>query len=147
MTGLLLGPYLACDNILVGVALLPLCRTARDRRRLIGWFAGVEAVAPLFGGALGAQVWPGLDLAQAAILLTAALALSGALVIGRWRQVGQNVAGRAIVPLALVLGIDNLAAGAGSTLADAALSGLLSAAALTLAWGVIRSVCLADVAR
>ncbi|MEY2928408.1 MAG: hypothetical protein RL367_2885 [Pseudomonadota bacterium] len=147
MTGFLIGPYLALDNILVGAVLLPLCRTTRDRRRLIGWFAGVEAAAPVVGGAIGAQVWPGFDLAQAAILLTAALALTAALVIGRWRPVGQKLAGRAIVPLALVLGLDNLAAGAGSTVVHAALSGLLSAAVLALAWGVIGSLRLAEVRR
>ena len=74
------GWFLSLDNVLVALALAPLCVKAGRLWVLAAWFAGVEAVAPVVGVVLGGVVPPLAGPAgtmQVAVLLTLGLGVLG----------------------------------------------------------------------
>ena len=74
------GWFLSLDNVLVALALAPLCVKAGRLWVLAAWFAGVEAVAPVVGAVLGGAVPPLAGPAgtmQVAVLLTLGLGVLG----------------------------------------------------------------------
>ena len=74
------GWFLSLDNVLVALALAPLCVKAGRLWVLAAWFAGVEAVAPVVGAVLGGVVPPLAGPAgtmQVAVLLTLGLGVLG----------------------------------------------------------------------
>jgi hypothetical protein len=146
---------LALDNVAVAFALGPLRLGAR-RAVLLGVAFGLaEGGMTLAGAALGADWLPGLpalDGARAGALATLAVAVAGLAWI-RCRPGDFVAAPAALVALALLLGLDNLVAGAAG--ADAAtgavaalVTGVLAAAACAAgdrlfararAWGAVAS--------
>ena len=134
-----IGPLLGLDNVLVALALAPLCRAKGRFWLLTGWFVAVEAVAPVAGavlrGALPVDA-PATTILQSALLMTLGLAMLGMTLAGRggaWGLRAYSIAerlvgsGGGIAALALLLGIDNLFAGAAFSLSAAAGCGLASA--------------------
>lgn len=140
-----IGPLLGLDNILVGLALAPMCQANGRFWVLTGWFAGVEALAPVAGAVLGGTLpvdEPATTILQAALLMTLGLAMLGMKFAGRggaWGFRAYSMAerlvgsGSGIAALALLLGIDNLFAGAAFSLPAAAGCGLASALPVLLA--------------
>ncbi len=133
-----LGSLLALDNVVAALALAPLCQNRAQFLRLIAWFAAVEAMAPAVGVLLQPRL-PSLladGSASAAIVMTLGLSLLGlalarrsvAFAPERWASGGWPTAA-----LAIVLGLDNLVAGAGLSVSSAALCGAASAAAVVAA--------------
>ncbi|HEY1750706.1 MAG TPA: hypothetical protein VGG29_05555 [Caulobacteraceae bacterium] len=147
-----LGPFLSLDNIFVALALAPFCPSRAAFVRLIAWFAGVEAAAPALGAVLRVAFpqagWT--SVAPSALLLTLGFAVLGAAAIRRWRGASRVAEARArpagvadpawwaagglpTGALAVLLGLDNLVAGASLPLAEAAGCGLLSGATVLAA--------------
>jgi putative Mn2+ efflux pump MntP len=147
-----LGALLALDNIVVALALAPLCTSRAQFVRLTAWLAGVEAVAPLAGALFRHQLPSSLPEGpvSAALLATLGLSLLGlsltrrlpakgfvstrlrpalhVLSPERWVRSGVQTA-----VLAILLGLDNLLAGAGLSPASAAVCGAGGAAAVVAA--------------
>ena len=144
MTWSSLGPLLGLDNALVALALAPVCHKAGRLWLLAAWFAVVEAAAPVAGALLGSvlPVARPPEAVQTAVVLTLGLAVLGMNLAKRdpARLVGS---GRTIGALALLLGIDNLLAGAGMAgaadpLSASAASGFASAGVVLMACAVGR---------
>ena len=143
MTGLMLGPYLALDNIAVAAALAPFCRDRRQMLILIGWFAGVEATAPLLGLLLQGALPRSEAIEALRPAMTPLCGVIGMARIASWRRSSGaiTIGSGGIAVLAMVLGLDNLAAGAALTWQTAIIAGVTSgvavAGAALLAWLVL----------
>ena len=148
-----LGPLLALDNIVVAFALAPLCRDRAQLMRLIAWFAAVEALAPVVGALLHPALPAGLEDGSAALVLTLGLALFGLALARRTLSFAALQAeqlargGVATAALAIVLGLDNLLAGASEPLPLAAACGAVSAGAVIAACAAGRALGLGLTAR
>jgi hypothetical protein len=136
-----LGPFLALDNIVLVLALAPLCHRADRLRRLAAWFAGVELVAPMAGALLGGVLPTGAPTAsiQVALLATLGLAVLG-LHLARRDPARLIAGGGTIAALAVLLGLDNLMAGAAVPLPIAAAWGLVGAGSVLIACAAGRAV-------
>ena len=140
----IVGPFLGLDNVLVALALAPLCQNTGQFWLLTAWFVGVEAAAPVAGALLGGvlPVAEPAAIVQSALLMTLGLTMLGMTLAGRVptrglrmnsdpaRLVGRD---KAIAALALLLGIDNLMVGAAFSLPTAAACGLAGAVLVLLA--------------
>ncbi len=129
-----LGASLALDNVATALALAPICLRTGRFRLLVLWFAGAEAVAPPLGALLPSFA-PPIPI-EAALLVTLAAAVLG-LGLARRPDAERRVArGPAIAALALLLGLDNLLAGAALPMPVAVASGLASGGTVLAACGL-----------
>jgi hypothetical protein len=136
-----LGSFLALDNVAVAMALAPICHKAGRLRLLAAWFAGVELVAPMVGALLHGILPAAMPTAslQTALLATLGLAVVG-LCLAQRDPVRLIAGGGTIAALAVLLGLDNLMAGAVVSLPVATAWGLVGAGSVLIACAVGRTL-------
>jgi len=141
-----LGLLLGLDNAAVALALGPLDLGIR-RMVLLGlWFAVAETVMTLCGAALGTTVAAGAaghaDAARIGVLAMLAVAVAGIVLV---RRAPAPIVGSpaALLGLAVLLGLDNLVAGAGLAATGLSFAAILAAGALS---GVLAFACCAGAA-
>ena len=129
-----LGFVLGLDNVAVALALGPLALSARRAALLAVLFGASEALMPLAGSAFGAAIGGSALVGDANAVRVTVLATLATMVLGLTlvrREPGVAVGHPAtLVALAVLLGLDNFAAGATGAVSGLALatSGLMSGA-------------------
>jgi putative Mn2+ efflux pump MntP len=130
-----LSVLLGLDNlrVTVGLGMLGLDRSTRGR--LVLWFAGMEAAAPIAGFALGRAAPPVEWVAPAALAACGVFVLVG---VASGAQVGRWLA----APLAMMLlpglfALDNLAAGIGLGSAGMAVGSAVVAGCASAVWSMV----------